>query len=178
MNYPQIGQVVEIHSYKHNAKIHRVWHATTILDVSHKTITAITHKTLVTEADGRVWHTKEPAIWYFYEKYWFNVLCMLRADGVYYYCNLSSPYVYDQKVIKYVDYDLDIKIFPDYSYKILDLEEYKKHKRDMKYSAEIQEVIDQQLNVLLKMLATRTGPFAPGFANYWYRVYKSQRGKR
>ena len=34
MNYPEIGQTVEIHSYKHNSKIHRIWHETTILDIS------------------------------------------------------------------------------------------------------------------------------------------------
>ena len=34
MNYPEIGQTVEIHSYKHNSKIHRIWHETTIIDSS------------------------------------------------------------------------------------------------------------------------------------------------
>ena len=124
MNYPEVGQTVEIHSYKHNSKIHRIWQETTILDVSDEVVIGAKNKTLVMEADGRTWYTREPAVCYFYSQYWFNVLCMLRKDGVYFYCNLSSPFIYDQETIKYIDYDLDVKVFPDLSYKILDEDEF------------------------------------------------------
>ena len=49
---------------------------------------------------------------------------MLREDGVYYYINMSSPFVYDNKSLKYIDYDFDVKVFPDMSYMILDEDEY------------------------------------------------------
>ena len=47
MNYPEIGQTVEIHSYKHNSKIHRIWHETTILDISDEVVIGANNKTLV-----------------------------------------------------------------------------------------------------------------------------------
>ena len=123
MHSPEIGQHVEIHSYKHNGNIHRIWHETTILDASDQVLIGANNKTLVMESDGRTWYTREPAVCYYYTEYWFNVLCMLRKDGVYFYCNISSPFVYDQKAIKYIDYDLDVKVFPDFTYKILDEDE-------------------------------------------------------
>lgn len=175
MKYPEIGQAVEVHSYKHNANIHRIWHETTILDVTDEVIIGANHKTLVMESDGRTWYTREPAVFYFYSQYWFNVLCMLKKDGVYFYCNLSSPYIYDQKVIKYIDYDLDIKVYPDLSYKILDEDEYRKHKKEMKYPQEIQLIIQKQLDVLLEMIRGKKGPFAPGFAEHWNYVYNNSR---
>jgi len=175
MKYPKIGQSVEVHSYKHNTNIHRIWHETTILDASDEMIIGANHKTLVMEADGRTWYTREPAVCYFYSHYWFNVLCMLRKDGVYFYCNLSSPYIYDQKVLKYIDYDLDIKVYPDLTYKILDEDEYRKHKKEMKYPQEIQVIIKQQLDILIDLIKTRRGPFAPGFAEHWYYVYNNNR---
>ena len=52
MNYPKIGQTVEIHSYKHNSNIHRIWQETTILDVSNGVVIGANHKTLVMESDG------------------------------------------------------------------------------------------------------------------------------
>ncbi|MCL1948678.1 MAG: DUF402 domain-containing protein [Turicibacter sp.] len=178
MGIPEIGQTVEIHSYKHNTKIHRIWNEMMVLEASEEVIIGSNHKTLVMEADGRTWYTREPAVWYFYGKYWFNVLCMLRKDGIYYYCNLSSPCIYDEKALKYIDYDLDIKIFPDMSYKILDEDEYKKHVREMRYSSEVQDIIKSQLDVLLEMISKRKGPFSPGFAEHWYYVYKSRKDNR
>lgn len=38
---------------------------------------------------------------------------MIREKGVSYYCNLASPYVLDDEALKYIDYDLDVKVFPD-----------------------------------------------------------------
>ena len=178
MNYPEVGQTVEIHSYKHNSKIHRIWQETTILDVSDEVVIGAKNKTLVMEADGRNWNPRDTAVCSFYSQYSFNVLCMLRQDGVYFYCNLSSPFIYDQETIKYIDYDLDVKVFPDLSYKILDEDEYRKHIDEMGYSVEVQEIIDQQLAILIEMIQTRRGPFAKGFAEYWYYVYRNRLIKR
>ena len=46
-------------------------------------------------------------------KYWFNIIAMIRDNGVSYYCNLASPYVMDEEALKYIDYDLDVKVFAD-----------------------------------------------------------------
>ena len=54
---------------------------------------------------------------------------------------MSSPFVYDNNSLKYIDYDLDVKVFPDMSYMILDEDEYAAHKEQMNYP----EVIDQIL---------------------------------
>ncbi|MTO65135.1 DUF402 domain-containing protein, partial [Turicibacter sanguinis] len=80
--------------------------------------------------------------------------------------------------IKYIDYDLDVKVFPDFTYKILDEDEYRKHKSEMDYPEEIQSIIYQQLDILIDMIENRRGPFAPGFAEHWYYVYKNRFIKR
>lgn len=33
MGYPKEGETIQIHSYKHNGLIHRIWNETTILKV-------------------------------------------------------------------------------------------------------------------------------------------------
>ena len=75
---------------------------------------------------------------------------------------------------KVIDYDLDVKVFPDLSYKILDEDEYRKHIDEMGYSVEVQEIINQQLSILIEMIQKRRGPFAKGFAEYWYYVYRNR----
>ena len=53
------------------------------------------------------------------------MITQLKKDGVYYYCNLASPALYDREAIKYIDYDLDIKVFPDDSLIHLDEDDKK-----------------------------------------------------
>jgi protein associated with RNAse G/E len=38
---------------------------------------------------------------------------MIRKKGIYYYCNLASPAIMDNGAVKYIDYELDVKVFPD-----------------------------------------------------------------
>ena len=178
MNYPEIGQTVEIHSYKHNSKIHRIWHETTILDISDEVVIGANNKTLVMEADGRTWYTREPAVCYFYTQYWFNVLCMLRKDGVYFYCNLSSPFVYDQQTIKYIDYDLDLKLFPDKSILELDKKEYLYHKEKYHYSDDLDKVVNHEFNRIKKLMKQNVFPFIDkkifDYINIYYKIKKEQ----
>ena len=141
MALPVEGETIQIHSYKHNGRIHRVWQETMILKGTKNIVIGANEKTLVTESDGRTWLTREPSICYFHAEHWFNIICMLREDGVYYYCNMSSPFVYDNHALKYIDYDLDVKVFPDMSYTLLDEDEYEQHKKEMAYP----EVIDKIL---------------------------------
>ena len=81
------------------------------------------------KSDGRRWVTREPAIVYFHKKYWFNIIAMIRDNGISYYCNMASPYYLDEEALKYIDYDLDVKIFTDGEKRLLDVEEYERHKR-------------------------------------------------
>ena len=30
-------------------------------------------------------------------------MCMIRNNGVYYYCNIASPFIFDDNAIKYID---------------------------------------------------------------------------
>lgn len=170
----KIGQEVLIHSYKHDGNIHRSWAKGLVLDANDNHVIVINVKTLVTESDGRVWCTREPAICYFPKHEWYNVICMIRNNGVYFYCNIASPILYDGEALKYIDYDLDLKVFPDCKYKILDEEEYRQHKAIMNYGEQLDRILNEQLDVLIQMAMNMSGPFRPGFAEHWYHIYQEQ----
>lgn len=169
---PSIDANVPVHSYKHNGKIHRVWNKVCVMDVTDNMIVTASNKTLVVESDGRIWKTTEPAISYFFDDLWFNVIAILRADGVHFYCNLSSPFVYDEGALKYIDYDLDLKVFPNYRYKVLDEYEFNKHRFEMNYPEDVQKIVRAQLKTLIQMVHKKEGPFKPGFAKYWWDLYR------
>lgn len=168
-----IGSTVSIHSYKHNKKLHRIWKKAVVLHQDEHVLITANHKTRVIEHDGRSWQTKEPAICYFYSDLWFNVIAMLKKDGTYFYCNVSSPYLYDGEAIKYIDYDLDYKVFPDGSYILLDEKEYKSHLDLMCYSNEIQAVILAQAEVLRERIEKKLPPFCKTDIEKYYQQFKS-----
>ena len=103
MKLPKEGDFITIQSYKHDGSLHRTWRDTMVLKITENAIIGVNDHTLVTESDGRRWITREPAIVYFHKKYWFNIIAMIRDNGVSYYCNLASPFHIDQEALKYID---------------------------------------------------------------------------
>jgi uncharacterized protein len=176
MGVPTEGEPIQIHSYKHNGHIHRVWEETTVLKGTETLVIGGNDRTIVTESDGRTWITREPAIAYFHTQYWFNIIGMIREDGVYYYCNISSPFIYDGEALKYIDYDLDIKVYPDMSFHLLDEDEYERHRREMKYPEVIDQILKKNVEKLIKWIKHRKGPFAPDFIDTWYEKYLTLKG--
>ena len=147
-NNLKIGQRVEIHSYKHNGHIHRVWKYGYVVDIKDDCLVVLNNKTRVIESSGRVWYTKEPAVCFFFVNKWYNIISMIRSNGIHYYCNIASPFLYDGEAIKYIDYDLDLKVFPNDSMKVLDEKEYRSHARLMNYSKEIDYIVHGELTNL------------------------------
>ncbi len=146
-----IGDKLKIHCYKHNGKVHRTWDEAVVLDIKKDYIVLGNYKTLVINADGNAWKTKEPDIMYFFKDEWFNIIAQLKKDGLYFKCNIASPFIIEQDTVKWIDYDLDLRIFPSGEYKILDQMEYKYHKRIMGYNDDLDHVITKALERLIKL---------------------------
>ena len=153
------GKKYAIHSYKHDGNIHRSWDEAVFLDETDDYLIFGNDKTLVQESDGRTWKTKEPAILYFYKNRWFNVIGQNKSDGIYYYCNLASPFIIEDDTIKYIDYDLDLRVFADNSYKVLDKGEYKFHKTMMNYPKEIDRILNEELKGLIRLQKEKKDAF-------------------
>ena len=172
MGVPKEGEFVTIQSYKHDGKLHRTWRDTMVLKTSEHSMIGVNDHTLVTESDGRRWVTREPAIVYFHKKYWFNVIAMIREKGVSYYCNLASPFLLDDEALKYIDYDLDIKVFPDGEKRLLDVDEYEMHSKMMNYPNDIDFILKENVKILVDWINNEKGPFSQGYIDIWYNRYK------
>lgn len=160
MNIRCKGDKFQIQCYKHNKKIHRSWDEAVLLKEEKKYMVFANDKTLVTESDGSSWKTKEPAIMYFFKDEWFNIIAQLKKDGIYYYCNIATPFILEENTIKYIDYDLDLRIFPSGEYKILDKLEYTYHKRVMQYSDDLDLIINNSMKDLIGKYNDNFFPFS------------------
>ena len=178
MKLPKEGDFITIQSYKHDGSLHRTWRDTMVLKTTENAIIGVNDHTLVTESDGRRWVTREPAIVYFHKKYWFNIIAMIRDNGISYYCNMASPYYLDEEALKYIDYDLDLRGFPDGTYKILDESEYEYHRKKMNYPEEINLIVKQELKNLIKVYSSNTGPFDKKIAIRYFEKFMQLTGNK
>lgn len=168
-----IGKKYEIHGYKHNGKIHRSWDEAVLLEIHENYLIFGNEKTKVTESDGRTWRTKEPAVLYFFYNSWYNIIGQYKKTGIYYYCNMASPFIIEEGTIKYIDYDLDLRVFPDGSFKVLDRGEYKYHKKVMEYPEKIDKILKDELTNLINLVRKKSGAFKPGTVEYYCSMYKN-----
>lgn len=173
MNQFKKGEKLTIHCYKHDGSLHRTWDEAVVLEETEDCLVCGNNETIVTEHDGRSHKTKEPAILFFYKKRWFNIIGQLKQYGLFYYCNMASPYVVDGRIIKYIDYDLDLRVFPDGGYRILDRSEYNYHKKKMNYSKELDLILKKELDQLIKMKKAKAIPFQKKTIETYYEQYKS-----
>jgi len=173
-----IGKKYAIHAYKHNGKIHRTWDEALLLEIHDNYLIFGNEKTKVTESDGRSWRTKEPAVLYFFYKNWYNIIGQYKKTGIFYYCNISSPFIIEEDTIKYIDYDLDLRVFPDGSFKVLDRGEYKYHKSLMNYSETIDKILKSELTSLINQVRVKENAFKPGTVEHYCDLYKKIRNSK
>lgn len=169
----KIGQKVVLQSYKHDKSLHRIWQEATVLFEDDEMIVVANRRTKVIESNGRFWYTKEPSVCTFYKHRWYNVIGILKQTGICYYCNLSSPIAIDDEALKYIDYDLDVKVSKDHEATLLDQNEYRRHAELMQYPQEITSILERELLRLQDAIIRKEAPFQPEIIEDWYQKYRS-----
>ncbi len=167
----KVGDKLKIECYKHNGYLDRTSDEAIVLDVNDKRIVVANEHTLLTEHDGKSHTTNEPAVLFFYTDKWYNIIGQLKKKGLFYYCNIATPYIIDGKTIKYIDYDLDLRVFPDGTYKVLDKNEYKYHKKIMGYSEILEKIVKKSLNELIDLKKNNEVPFKKEIIEEYYYKY-------
>lgn len=166
------GNWLIIQAYKHNGELHRQWSHSYVLEDNEDYFVLASIRASVIENDGRKWHTKEPAIFILSKKEWFNVIAMLKEDGIAFYVNIASPTIYDKGFLKYIDYDLDVKMFADGSTKLLDVSEYKKHAKEQNYPEKIKEILSKAVDHTFELINSKQYPFIPKTINDYFHSFK------
>ncbi len=173
MNYIKLGDKLKIECFKHNGYLDRTSDHATVVYIDEKLLIVANDHTTLTEHNGNSHSTKEPAILFFYKKKWYNVIAQLKKNGLFYYCNIATPYIIDGGSIKYIDYDLDLRVFPDGGFKVLDRNEYNYHKKIMKYSRELDSIIKNSLTELINLKKNNLGPFKKELVEEYYKIFQT-----
>lgn len=166
-----------IQAYKHNEELHREWTHSYVLEDSEDYFVLASIRAAVVESDGRKWHTKEPAIFILSKKKWFNVIAMFKETGICYYVNIASPAIFDKGFIKYIDYDLDVKLYGDGTTKLLDVSEYRKHAEEQGYGDDIKTVLEKSVNNIYDLIEKKEFPFIDEEIHKYYEKFLDETSK-
>jgi protein associated with RNAse G/E len=154
-------KIVRINARKFDGEIHRFWNCK-IVDRKDSLLT------FVGEFDQEVVHTDLGIIrrgTLSYEFYWldrwYNVFRFHEPDGSLrnFYCNVNAPPVFADGILDYVDLDIDVLVWKDFKYKVLDLEEFEANCLRYNYSAMVIEKARKSLDELINMINKRLFPF-------------------
>jgi protein associated with RNAse G/E len=148
---PNDDNAIVVRVFKYDGREHRRWTARVVqqagpLIVLHAVFEEeVNHDLLGKIASGTT--SKE----FYWLDRWYNVF----RFGDRFYCNVTQPPQFDGAVLRYVDLDLDILVERDFSYRILDLEDFEA----WSYPAEVQHNARQALNELIMLIESRGFPF-------------------
>jgi protein associated with RNAse G/E len=156
------GETIIVRACKYDGREHRRWSAQLlkregpllVLDAYFPE--EISHHLLGTIAVGT--HSLE----YYWLDRWYNVFRFAEPDGQLrnYYCNVNVPPALVGNTLSYIDLDLDILVAPDFSYQILDKDDFETNAALYDYSADVQENASRALDELITMIAQRKFPFS------------------
>ncbi|REJ78470.1 MAG: DUF402 domain-containing protein [Acidobacteria bacterium] len=157
-----INKEIIVNSRKFDFGIHRTW----------KGRLAATEESLILvlgRFESEVRHEKLGIIrpgTFSYEYYWldrwYSVFRFHEPDGAFrnFYCNVNQPPVLnDTGELDYVDLDIDILVTEDFSYEILDLDEFESNSRRYSYPEQTVFKAEDALKELELMIINREFPF-------------------
>ena len=137
--------------YKYDGREHRTWRARLAKQVGPLIVLdavfadEVEHDLLGRIAAGTI--SKE----FYWLDRWYNVFRF--SDR--FYCNVTEPPSFDGSTLTYVDLDIDILVEQDFSYRILDLEDFESYP----YPAEVKQQARQALAELISLVEARSFPF-------------------
>ncbi|WP_244870381.1 DUF402 domain-containing protein [Ureaplasma diversum] len=156
-NSLKIGDPVMVHAYKYNGWLYRTWSNPIVVHNSDDLLILCSTKSQVITSEENTFrnfnsYTKRTSYWFFNKDDWFNTIISIDNDGIKTYINVASPFIYEQRAIKYYDFDLDFKIGADGSWREVDIDEFFDNTVKYQYPpALIHKIVVEEQNIIKKI---------------------------
>jgi protein associated with RNAse G/E len=110
---------------------------------------------------GRIGRGTRTIEYYWFDR-WYNVFRFLETDRStrLYYCNVNMPPILSDGTLTYIDLDIDILVQPDFSYQVLDLEEFEANAVRFEYPEQVKADAHAAVDELIALIETRQFPFS------------------
>lgn len=150
-----------INSLKYDGHIHRTWQA----EVESESVDLIVFKGVfeneVKHRDLGVIRRGTVSYEYYWKNRWYNIFRFHEPEGRLrnFYCNINQPPAFEEFSLSYVDLDVDVLIWRDFAFQVLDLDEFEANAVKYGYSTELREKVFDNLSEILRLVKNREFPF-------------------
>jgi len=152
---------IVVRTRKYNGVEHRSWTACIIHQAdSLLVLDATFDRDIEHDLLGKIAVGTRSVEYYWLDR-WYNVFRFCEPNGELknFYCNINVPPEFDGRVLSYVDLDIDVLVAPDFSYQILDLDEFERNAELYQYPLAVQRKARQAVDDLIALIDTRSLPF-------------------
>ena len=150
-----------INARKFDGKIHRSWKAELLEQNESLLLFVGVFEKEVEHINLGVIRRGTISYEYYWLDRWYNVFRFHEPNGDLrnYYCNINMQPTYENNVLDYVDLDIDMLVWKDFSFNILDVDEFNENSIKYNYSEEIKNKVFKNLSELKQLMELRQFPF-------------------
>lgn len=157
-----VGDKITVQSLKFDGRIHRSWPAHIarldgpLIILEGVFAQEVRHPILGTIAEGTL------STEYFWTDRWYGIFRFRAASGHLrnFYCNINTPARLEEGFLTFIDLDIDVLVKPDFSYQVLDVEEFEAHARQFGYPIQYRARTMETLRELISLIEKRAFPFS------------------
>ncbi len=97
---------------------------------------------------------------YYWLDRWYSIFRFHEPGGEFrnYYCNINMPPVFENGVLDFVDLDIDVLVWPDSRYLVLDEDEYEENAVKFGYPDNVKTAVSETLSNLIKIIKNKGLP--------------------
>lgn len=150
-----------INSRKFDGSIHRTWKADLIQSSDSLLVFLGEFEKEVFHSDLGVIRRGTISYEYYWLDRWYNIFRFQEPNGDLrnFYCNINIPPTLKNNVLDYIDLDLDLLVFEDFTYKLLDEDEYAENSIIYNYSENILGKVSESILEIKELIKFRRFPF-------------------
>lgn len=152
---------ITVEARKYDDSIHRRWPARLLEETLDLWILIGVFETEIKHPNLGVIRPGTISLEYYWKKLCYNVFRFHEPTGELrnFYCNVNLPPILQNNVLSYVDLDIDVIVEPDFSYQVIDLDEFAENSDRHQYPLQIIETAETALDALIKLIEKRDFPF-------------------
>jgi protein associated with RNAse G/E len=161
---PGGAPVVVIESRKYDGRLHRTWPARLVSEEGTLVVVEGVFEEQIVHTNLGVIEAGTRSLEFYWTDRWYSVFRFHRPGGELrnFYCNVNAPASFDGRTLGFVDFDIDLLVAPDFSYTVLDEDEFAEHAERLKYPADTRRKALAAVRELIELVERREFPFDAG----------------
>ncbi|MBK6721994.1 MAG: DUF402 domain-containing protein [Pyrinomonadaceae bacterium] len=148
------GREITVNALKYDGSLRRHWTAGVVSQTDELTIAVGRFEFDVNHSDLGLIEQGTVSFEHFWKDRWYNIFRFHEPDGSLrnYYCNVAMPFTFDGETLEFVDLDIDVVVWPDGRFEVLDRNDFEENSVKFDYPGDLIEKAESALIELLSLI--------------------------